>query len=221
MSRYQSNVITHPDSTHNWFWITEALSSRGECRAYMSLVIQLIVGEFELIEADHLPHPGVPWGQRIWVDVDPRGNRRVRVSCHHPLGAVVHIPRKHNEKWTVSTGMSGTTAVLSAAEEAGVHLNRLILNAIAKQLLMFFSVCRMSRWDFSCFHFLIMFMFPPWLVFPPHSAVLKTHLRLFGGELGYYKGPFGFEKGLERLWLFHFAGKQTPNTRPRCHNSGC
>lgn len=27
---------------------------------YMSLVVQFIVGEFELVEADHLPHPGVP-----------------------------------------------------------------------------------------------------------------------------------------------------------------
>lgn len=38
---------------------------------YMSLIVQLIVGEFEFIEADNLPHPGVPGGQGVRVDVNP------------------------------------------------------------------------------------------------------------------------------------------------------
>lgn len=59
---------------------------------YMSLVVQFIVGELELVEADHLPHPGVPWGQRVRVDVGPRRHRGVCVPCHHPFGAVVHVP---------------------------------------------------------------------------------------------------------------------------------
>lgn len=60
---------------------------------HMALVVQLIVSEFEFVEADHLPHPGVSRGQGVWVDVDPRGHGGVRVPRHHPLGAVVHIPR--------------------------------------------------------------------------------------------------------------------------------
>jgi len=66
---------------------------------YVSLVVQLIVGEFEFVEADHLPHPGVSRGQRVWVDVDPWRHGGVCISCHHPLGAVVHIPARkdHSE----------------------------------------------------------------------------------------------------------------------------
>lgn len=67
---------------------------------YMALVVQLIVGELELVEADHLSHPGVPRGERVWVDVDPRRNGRVGVPRHHPLGAVVHVPaQRTHEAW--------------------------------------------------------------------------------------------------------------------------
>lgn len=67
---------------------------------HMALVVQLIVGEFEFVEADHLPHPGVSRGQGVWVDVDPRGHGGVRVPRHHPLGAVVHIPGRHTHTVT-------------------------------------------------------------------------------------------------------------------------
>lgn len=60
--------------------------------AYVSLVVQFIVGELELVETDDLPHPGVARGQRVWVDVGPRGHRGVGVPGHHPLGAVVDVP---------------------------------------------------------------------------------------------------------------------------------
>lgn len=58
----------------------------------MSLVVQLVVGQFQLVETDDLPHPGVSRGQRVRVDVGPRGHRGVGVPGHHPLGAVVHVP---------------------------------------------------------------------------------------------------------------------------------
>lgn len=78
----------------------------GEKKTYMSLVVQFIVGEFELVEADHLPHPGVPWGQRVRVDVGPRRHRGVCVPCHHPFGAVVHVPGRQE------TGLSTTRTFL-------------------------------------------------------------------------------------------------------------
>lgn len=65
---------------------------KRKMRPYVSLVVQLVVGELQLVETDHLPHPGVSRGQRVRVDVSPRGNGGVGVPCHHPLGAVVHVP---------------------------------------------------------------------------------------------------------------------------------
>ena len=58
----------------------------------MSLVVQFVIGQFEFVEADHLPHPRLPGRGGVRVDVDPRGHRGVRVPRHHPLGAVVHVP---------------------------------------------------------------------------------------------------------------------------------
>lgn len=58
---------------------------------YMSLVIQLVVGEFEFVEADHLPHPGVSRGWRVRMDVNPRRNRGIRVAGDHPFRTVVHV----------------------------------------------------------------------------------------------------------------------------------
>lgn len=74
-----------------------SLRSCDESIPYMSLVVQLVVGEFELVEADHLPHPGVSRGQRVRVDVGPRGDGGVCVSRHHPLGAVVHVPGRRGK----------------------------------------------------------------------------------------------------------------------------
>lgn len=58
----------------------------------MSLVVQFVVGELQLVETDHLPHPGVARRQRVRVDVGARRHGGVGVSSHHPLGAVVHVP---------------------------------------------------------------------------------------------------------------------------------
>lgn len=75
----------------------------------MPLIVQLVVGEFEFIEADHLPHPGVPGGQGVGVDVNPGGDGRVGVPGHHPLRAVIDVPggREGGETfigWTVPVG---------------------------------------------------------------------------------------------------------------------
>ena len=50
----------------------------------MSVLVQLIVGEFELIEGDHLFHPLGSFSRGVGVDVDPRGGVWVGLPCHHP-----------------------------------------------------------------------------------------------------------------------------------------
>lgn len=62
--------------------------------AYMALVIQLIVGQFEFVEAYDLTHPCLTRSRRIRVDVHTWWDGRISVSCHHPLGTVVHVSIK-------------------------------------------------------------------------------------------------------------------------------
>ena len=50
----------------------------------MSVLIQLIVGEFELVEGDNLFHPLGPLGRGVRMDVDPRGGVGVGLTGHHP-----------------------------------------------------------------------------------------------------------------------------------------
>lgn len=60
---------------------------------YMSLVVHLVVGEFDAVEADDLTHPRLTGARRVRVHVEPRGDAgMVRVPGHHPLRAVVHVP---------------------------------------------------------------------------------------------------------------------------------
>ncbi len=59
----------------------------------MAFVIHLIVGEFYPIKADDLSHPGLSGRRRVQVDIQTRRNTgMIRVSSHHPLRTVVHIP---------------------------------------------------------------------------------------------------------------------------------
>lgn len=58
----------------------------------MPLVVQFVVGQFQLVKADHLTHPRLSRSRGVRVDVDPGRHRRVRVPRHHPLRAVVHVP---------------------------------------------------------------------------------------------------------------------------------
>lgn len=62
---------------------------------YMALVIQLIVGQFEFIKTDNLPHPGVSRGQWIRMNVNPWGHRGIGIARYHPLGAVIHVPDRY------------------------------------------------------------------------------------------------------------------------------
>lgn len=61
------------------------------CCTYMSLVVQLVVGQFELVEAHHLPHPRLSRGWRVRVDVDSGRHGGVCVPGNHPLGAMIHV----------------------------------------------------------------------------------------------------------------------------------
>jgi len=60
--------------------------------SYVSLVVQLVVGQFQFVEADHLTHPRLSGGGGVGVDVHSGGHRGVGVPRYHPLGAVVHVP---------------------------------------------------------------------------------------------------------------------------------
>ena len=54
----------------------------------MAVVVELIVGELELVEGDHLLHPLGALGGTVGMDVDPRGGVWVRLAGHHPVGGV-------------------------------------------------------------------------------------------------------------------------------------
>lgn len=59
----------------------------------MSLIVHFVVGEFDAVEADDLTHPRLSRARRVRVHVEPgRDAGVVRVSSHHPLRAVVHVP---------------------------------------------------------------------------------------------------------------------------------
>lgn len=60
---------------------------------YMSLIVHLVVGELDSVKADDLTHPRLSCARGVRVHVEPRRDAGViRVSSHHPLRAVVHIP---------------------------------------------------------------------------------------------------------------------------------
>lgn len=66
----------------------------GKPSTHMALVIQFIVGELQLVKADHLSHPSFPGGRRVRMNVHPRWHRGVSITRHHPFRAVVNIPRR-------------------------------------------------------------------------------------------------------------------------------
>ena len=51
----------------------------------MAVLVQRIVGEFELEEGDGLLHPVAPRGRRVGVEVGPAGRLGLRFSCHLPF----------------------------------------------------------------------------------------------------------------------------------------
>ena len=54
----------------------------------MAVLVQLIVGEFELVEGDHLLHPLGSFRGGVGVDMDARGGVGVGLSSHDPAGSV-------------------------------------------------------------------------------------------------------------------------------------
>lgn len=58
----------------------------------MSIVVQLIIGELELVEGDRLFHPVRSAGGAIGVHVYPWRRDRVGSACHNPGAAVESVP---------------------------------------------------------------------------------------------------------------------------------
>lgn len=64
----------------------------------MALVVELVIGQFEFVEAYNLAHPRLTGSRGIRMDVDSWRDRRVGVTRYHPLRAVVHVPWNGGKK---------------------------------------------------------------------------------------------------------------------------
>lgn len=60
----------------------------------MSIIIQLVIGEFELIEGHDLFHPMGSFGWGIWMNVNPGWRVWISLSCHNPARTVCRRERK-------------------------------------------------------------------------------------------------------------------------------
>lgn len=107
---------SHTDQTERGVRILAVCSQALGCVAcqllperlstYMALIIQFVVGQLQLVEADHLPHPSLPRGRRVRMNIHPGRHRGISIPCHHPLRAVVNIParqRPNCQVWTNHT----------------------------------------------------------------------------------------------------------------------
>lgn len=72
----------------------------------MPVVIQQIVGQFELIEGNDLLHPLRPFGRGVRVVMDPPGGGGVGFAGHQPGGAVEGVPA--GGEGTLSRGPGGS-----------------------------------------------------------------------------------------------------------------
>ena len=94
----------------------------------MSVVVQEVVGELELVEADDLLHPLSAFSWGIRVDVDPTRHVGVRLARHHPGGRVegvavalvVHRHEVHHDH-VVRQGVQPEQAYLERGEHATAH----------------------------------------------------------------------------------------------------
>lgn len=50
----------------------------------MSERVQVVVGQFQLLEGDELPHPVRPGGGRVRVNVEPAGHGGLCLAGHRP-----------------------------------------------------------------------------------------------------------------------------------------
>lgn len=67
------------------------IKTRYKNFAYMALLIQIIVGQFELVEADGLFHPLRSSGWRILVYVYSAGQMRFRFTSNCPFEIVIFV----------------------------------------------------------------------------------------------------------------------------------
>lgn len=51
---------------------------------YVSERVQVVVGQFQLLEGDELPHPMSPRGGRVRVNVESPGHGRLCLPSHRP-----------------------------------------------------------------------------------------------------------------------------------------
>lgn len=51
---------------------------------YVSERVQVVVGQFQLLEGDELPHPVRPSGGRVRVNVEPAGHGGLCLPGHRP-----------------------------------------------------------------------------------------------------------------------------------------
>lgn len=58
---------------------------------YVPIVVELIVGEFQLIEGDRLLHPVSSARGAVRVYVNPRGRNRIGSAGNHPSAAVESV----------------------------------------------------------------------------------------------------------------------------------
>lgn len=55
----------------------------------MSVLVQLIVGQLQLVEGDHLLHPASSRRRRVWVDVNARRRYGIGLPRDHPTRAAI------------------------------------------------------------------------------------------------------------------------------------
>ena len=62
-----------------------------ELCTYVSVVVQLVVGEFEFVKRDDLLGPLRSFGWRVGVNVNPRRRVGIRFASYHPARTVLII----------------------------------------------------------------------------------------------------------------------------------
>lgn len=77
---------------------------------YMPVVIQQIVGQFELIERNDLLHPLRPFGRGVGVVMDSPGGGGVGFAGHQPGGAVEGVPAGGEGTLSAAPNGCGTRA---------------------------------------------------------------------------------------------------------------
>ncbi len=95
----------------------------------MTIIVQLVVGELELVKGHDLFHPGGAFRRRIRMYVYSRRRIRVRFARHHPAARVegvavplvVHRDKVH-DKHVVLHGVQAVQADLIGGEHPSARL---------------------------------------------------------------------------------------------------